>query len=195
LTNEEILSSIGLLMGAKLQSKLGAISALDRILRNYENNDTILFDPVNLPRSSKGRPPVPGIPSRRSDRRLRSPRVSPSVARRLPALPEDENTLALRQQVNRLDDEVRDLDIQIQLVQRSIADLRRQLDSVDRIGPPPSRHARLTTAPTLTDEQQAQWYKQQYEEVKRRFDRLNLVLEHNQRARESGANHFRQPPG
>jgi hypothetical protein len=36
---------------------------------------------------------------------------------------------------------------------------------------------------------------QQYEEVKRRFDRLNLVLEHNQRARESGVNPFKRPPG
>jgi hypothetical protein len=179
-------------MGDRMMKKAGTDSALDRILRNFENNDTILFNPVNQPRSSSGAPPLPAIPSRRSDRRLRSP----GAARRLPALPEDEDTLALRQQVNRLDDEVRDLNIQIQLVQRSIADLRRQLDRAD-IGSlgPPSRHTRLTTAQTLTDEQQAQWYKQQYEEVKRRFDRLNLVLEHNQRARESGVSPFRQPPG
>jgi hypothetical protein len=132
-------------MSAQTPKKAEAVSALERILRNYENNDTVLFDPVNLPPSSSDTPHLPAEnPSRRSDRRLRSPGVPPAAARRLPALPKDEDTLTLRQQVNKLDDDVRDLDIQIQLVQRSIADLRRQFDGVDRadigrIGPPPAR--------------------------------------------------------
>jgi hypothetical protein len=158
-------------------------AALYRLIRSLESQDLILFEPISLPRSASNSIP----PVRRSvtEKRLKTS-IHASATRPLPSLPEDEDTRVLRAQVSDLENESTDLDVQIQLAEKAIAELRGQLEALsgraEALPPSPrrstgARPGRPETPDGLTPAERAQFWKQQHDAMKTKLDALNRVLE------------------
>jgi hypothetical protein len=166
---------------SKAQADLSA--ALERAVRSLELGDAILFDAVSLPRS-----PSSGAPAARrsgAEKRLKTS-IHASATRPLPSLPEDEDTRVLRAQVGDLEHESTDLDVQLQLAEKAVAELRGQLEALsaraDAPAPSPrrgsaARPARPETPDGLTPPERALFWKQQHDAMKAKLDGLTRVLE------------------
>jgi hypothetical protein len=168
--------------------KVEARAAILRIVRSYEDKDCVLFDPVTISRSTSA--PIhssPAVPRRIGlDRRLKTPATHPNPIKPLPSLPEDSETRDLRAHVNDLEHQILDLESEIKSRQQTISDLRRQLKSLGDLG-----SGRLTVSPRRTmkglapvaltppkpqtPDELVAFYRQKYEEEKRKYDGLMQV--------------------
>ena len=139
-------------------------SGLQRLLRSYEDQDCIAFDPVVY----KPATAPPRGPMRRSSK----------------ATSEDEDLVALRKEVSDLEAEQRDLDQQVKHLRECINDLQRQLgQSVD---PPPSPKSKPVRSPLLpkrrivtprtNGESSNDYYRRNYFAVQKKLEGLKDAL-------------------
>jgi hypothetical protein len=166
-------------------SKIDFSAALERIVRDHESRDIILFDTVSLPRSSSTPTHSMGTPIMKPEKRMKTT-IHANVSRPLPSL---DDTSLLRETVNELERESIDLDLQIQLVENAIIELKSKFETLSARNETPmkspssprrtpgSRRGRPTTPPEYSPAERAEFWKRKYERAKKRLDGLNCVLD------------------
>ena len=142
-------------------------SGLQRLLRAYEDQDSIAFDPVVY----KPATAPPRGPMRRSSK----------------AAAEDEELVSLRKEVSDLEAESRDLDAQVKRLRESIGELQRQL-GLSGDPPPPQKPVRSPllpkrriVTPRANGESPTDYYRRKYFAMARKLEGLKDALSKNKR--------------
>lgn len=169
-------------------------SALEKILKSYEETDYILFDPVILPKPSEKKPN-----SRKSkkDNPFSGSILHSNPQKPLPSLAEDEDTRLLQARLTELQHQSLDLSTQIQYTQKRIFELEKELNDISRNDAKKSIHAptssskpgrpslissdlrktpRRSIADRMTPEQRILDYQEKYYKAKAKLDNLQQVL-------------------
>ena len=161
-------------------------SSLQRILRTYEDADTILFEPVSLPKANQIN--SPNFQTRKSGKTIApTAKLHSNPLKPLPSLAEDEDTMYLRSQVSELEHQSLDLTVQIQLTQQKIEELEKQLASLATQNVPASKARKFVKSPTYVRGKQitprgmnsknlATYYRDKFEKVKAQYEGLTKVL-------------------
>ena len=175
------------------------LSSLDTILRSYEETDYILFDAVTLPKASDRKLNTNSRKSRK-DSQLTNLILHSNPKKPLGSLPEDEESKILLKRLNDLEHQTIDLSSQIDLAQKTIAQLEKQLSEITNndlkkskkitstyqktarqiLHSPDIRKSRQPTPLDMTSEQEEIYYREKYYKVKKQLDQLKLVLETNE---------------
>jgi hypothetical protein len=173
---------------------------LERIVRKYEDMDSILFDPVTFPRSVSSN----GLRRLTVEKRPMITGLHQNQVKVLPALAEDDETRTLRKEVSDLEHQSLDLSYNIQYLQQritvlssQISDLTNQEFSKIAIPPPPLlRKDRTGTPRGMQPTDMIAYYRQKYEDVKAKYEGLTKALSQQGRITRISMSNLRQitPP-